>query len=57
MYDNKITDEDDIDEDEICVTHSCNDCPLYQKCYNTYDEVTDDYETMLPDEFIDKYVK
>lgn len=52
MCDNKIT-----DEDEICATHSCNDCPLYQKCYDTYDEVEDDYETMLPDEFIDKYVK
>lgn len=44
------------DEDEICATHSCDECPLFEKCY-AYDEVTDDYETMLPDEFIDKYVK
>ena len=45
------------DENEICATHSCNECPLSQKCYDMRDEVEDDYETMLPDEFIDKYVK
>ena len=45
--------------DEVieCATHSCNECPLFQKCYDMYDEVEDDYETLLPDEFIDKYVK
>ena len=46
-----------IDEATICATHSCKDCPLFNKCYDTYDEVTDDYDTMLPNEFIDKYVK
>lgn len=44
-------------EDEICANHTCDECPLFQECYDTYDEVEDDYETMLPDEFIDKYLK
>lgn len=44
-------------EDEICANHTCNECPLFDKCYNMRDEVEDDYETMLPDEFIDKYLK
>lgn len=45
--------------DEVieCATHSCNECSLSQKCYDMHDEVEDDYDTMLPDEFIDKYVK
>ena len=45
--------------DEVieCATHSCNECSLSQKCYDMNDEVEDDYDTMLPDEFIDKYVK
>lgn len=46
-----------IEKEKICATHSCSECPLYQKCYGTYDEVEDDYETLQPDEFIDKYVK
>lgn len=46
-----------IDEAKICATHSCKECPLSQKCYDMHDEVEDDYDTMLPDEFIDKYVK
>ena len=46
-----------IDEAKICATHSCKECPLSQKCYDERDEVEDDYDTMLPDEFIDKYVK
>lgn len=45
---------DDVIE---CMTHSCNECPLSKKCYDDRDEVEDDYETLLPDEFIDKYVK
>ena len=45
---------DDVIE---CATHSCNECSLSQKCYDMRDEVEDDYDTMLPDEFIDKYVK
>lgn len=45
------------DEAIECATHSCNECPLSQKCYYMHDEVEDDYDTMLPDEFIDKYVK
>lgn len=45
------------DKAKICETHFCTKCPLYQECYDEYDEVEDDYETMLPDEFIDKYVK
>ena len=45
------------DEVKICATHSCNKCPLSKKCYGMRDEVEDDYDTMLPDEFIDKYVK
>ena len=45
------------DEVEICETHSCNKCPLSKECYDMRDEVEDDYDTMLPDEFIDKYVK
>ena len=45
------------DEVEICETHSCNECPLSKECYDMRDEVEDDYDTMLPDEFIDKYVK
>lgn len=44
-------------DDNICATHSCSKCPLSQECYNERDEVEDDYETMLPDEFINKYVK
>lgn len=45
---------DDVIE---CATHSCNECPLSKECYDMRDEVEDDYDTMLPDEFIDKYVK
>lgn len=45
------------DENEICATHTCNECPLSKECYAMHDDVEDDYETMLPDEFIDKYVK
>lgn len=45
------------DDVEICTTHSCNECPLSKECYDMRDEVEDDYDTMLPDEFIDKYVK
>ena len=45
------------DEAKICETHSCNECPLSQECYDMRDEVEDDYDTMLPDEFINKYVK
>ena len=45
------------DEVKICATHSCNKCPLSKECYDMRDEVEDDYDTMLPDEFIDKYVK
>ena len=45
------------DEVKICETHSCNKCPLSKECYDMRDEVEDDYDTMLPDEFIDKYVK
>lgn len=45
------------DEVKICKTHSCNECPLSKECYDMRDEVEDDYDTMLPDEFIDKYVK
>lgn len=40
-----------------CMTHSCNKCPLSKECYDIRDEVEDDYDTLLPDEFIDKYVK
>ena len=45
--------------DEVieCATHSCNECSLSKKCYDMHDEVEDDYDTMLPDEFIDKYAK
>lgn len=45
------------DDVEICATHSCNECPLSKECYDMRDEVEDDYDTLLPDEFIDKYVK
>lgn len=45
------------DDVEICATHSCSECPLSKECYDMRDEVEDDYDTMLPDEFIDKYVK
>lgn len=45
---------DDVIE---CATHTCNECPLSKECYDMRDEVEDDYETLLPDEFIDKYVK
>lgn len=45
------------DEVKIRETHSCNKCPLSKECYDMRDEVEDDYDTMLPDEFIDKYVK
>lgn len=44
-------------EVKICETHSCNECPLSKECYDMRDEVEDDYDTLLPDEFIDKYVK
>ena len=44
-------------EAKICETHSCNECPLSKECYDMRDEVEDDYDTMLPDEFIDTYVK
>ena len=60
MYDyNNGYDEvfDEVDEDEICATHRCDKCPLAHKCYDMRDEVEDDYETMSPDEFIDKYMK
>ena len=50
-------DENETTDAEICAVHSCNNCPLSQECYNERDEVEDDYDTMLPDEFIDKYVK
>ena len=45
------------DEAKICATHSCSECPLSKECYDMRDEVEDDYDTLLPDEFIDKYVK
>ena len=53
-WNDEVADEEKIN---ICATHSCSKCPLSQECYGEHDEVEDDYETMLPDEFIDKYVK
>lgn len=47
-----------MDKDtEICrQQETCEDCPNFDKCYNITDEVEDDYETMEPDEFLDKYL-
>ena len=49
--------DDVVDEDEICKKHTCDNCPLFEKCYDISDEIEDDYETLTPDELIDKYVK
>lgn len=57
MYDYSNGYDDVIDEDKICATNHCDGCPLFQKCYDTSNEVEDDYDTLTPDEFIDKYIK
>ena len=57
MYDYSNGYDDVIDEDKICATNHCDGCPLFQKCYDTSNEVEDDYDTLTPDEFVDKYVK
>lgn len=43
---------------EICRKQkTCEDCPNFDKCYSlSDDEVLDDYETMEPDEFLEKYL-
>lgn len=45
------------DEFSLCKEQSsCENCPNFDKCYSLDDEVLDDYETMEPDEFLDKYL-
>ena len=46
-----------ITDDEICKKYTCDECPLSEKCFDISDDVEDDYDTLTPDEFIDKYVK
>ena len=42
---------------EICRKQlSCETCPNFDECYSLDDEILDDYETMEPDESLDKYL-
>lgn len=44
-------------EVEICLQQKhCETCPLFERCYDISNEVEDDYETMEPEEFLEKYL-
>lgn len=59
MYDYNNGYDEVLDDDYATCKEqsSCENCPNYDECYSlSGDEVQNDYETMGPDEFLEKYL-